>query len=208
MPELESALRALGAQIEFPATPDLASGLRGRLERPRSRRRPLIIALAALVVVVGAILAVPPARTAVLDWLGLPETRVGHAPLGHAPQGEAPAQRVPGPGVHREARRRGHGRRARQRRHRPRGVAPGHARHHLQGPERRHPRQRLAARGEHAPLAARRPRPAPGRRPLEGRSAANRPAHPLNLVLQPGKAFVKSEIPLYREMRFRRLTEQ
>src|SRR5437764_6044135 len=71
MPELESALRALGAQIEFPATPDLASGLRGRLGRPRGWRRPLIIALAALVVVVGAILAVPPARTAVFDRLGL-----------------------------------------------------------------------------------------------------------------------------------------
>ena len=34
-------------------------------------RRPVAIALAVLVVAVGAVLAVPPARTAVLDWLGL-----------------------------------------------------------------------------------------------------------------------------------------
>jgi hypothetical protein len=71
MPELDAALRELGRQIEFPPTPDLASQLRERLERPRRWRRPLAVALAVLVVAVGAVLAVPPARTAILDWLGL-----------------------------------------------------------------------------------------------------------------------------------------
>jgi hypothetical protein len=73
MPELDTALRELGRQVEFPPTPDLASAVRGRLERPRPwrRSRPLAIALAILVVAVGAVLAVPPARTAILDWLGL-----------------------------------------------------------------------------------------------------------------------------------------
>jgi hypothetical protein len=71
MPELDAALRELGRQVEFPPTPDLASQLRGRLERPRRWRRPLAVALAVLVVAVGAVLAVPPARTAILDWLGL-----------------------------------------------------------------------------------------------------------------------------------------
>lgn len=71
MPELDAALRELGRQIEFPPTPDLASQLRGRLERPRRWRRPLAVALAVLIVAVGAVLAVPPARTAILDWLGL-----------------------------------------------------------------------------------------------------------------------------------------
>jgi hypothetical protein len=72
MAELDVALRELGRHVEFPPTPDLASGLRGRLERrPRLWRRPVAIALAVLVVAVGAVLAVPPARTAVLDWLGL-----------------------------------------------------------------------------------------------------------------------------------------
>ena len=71
MPELDAALRELGRQIEFPATPDLASSIRGRLERPRRRLRPIAIALAVLVVAIGAAFAVPPARTAILDWLGL-----------------------------------------------------------------------------------------------------------------------------------------
>jgi hypothetical protein len=71
MPELDVALRELGRHVEFPPTPDLASGIRGRLERPRLSRRPVAIALAVLVVAIGAVLAVPPARTAILDWLGL-----------------------------------------------------------------------------------------------------------------------------------------
>jgi hypothetical protein len=71
MPELDVALTELGRQVEFPPTPDLASAIRGRLERPRRWRRPVAIALAVLVVAVGAVLAVPPARTAILDWLGL-----------------------------------------------------------------------------------------------------------------------------------------
>lgn len=71
MPELDVALRELGRQVEFPPTPDLASAIRGRLERPRRWRRPVAIALAVLVVAIGAVLAVPPARTAILDWLGL-----------------------------------------------------------------------------------------------------------------------------------------
>lgn len=71
MPELDVALRELGRQVEFPPTPDLASSIRGRLERPRRWLRPAAIALAILVVAIGAALVVPPARTALLDWLGL-----------------------------------------------------------------------------------------------------------------------------------------
>ena len=71
MPELEAALTRLGRDVEFQPTPDLASAIRGRLERPRAWRRPAAIALALLVVAIGAVLAVPPARTAILDWLGL-----------------------------------------------------------------------------------------------------------------------------------------
>ena len=71
MPELDVALRELGRHVEFPPTPDLASSIRGRLERPRRRRRPRAIAFAVVVVTIGAVLAVPPARTAILDWLGL-----------------------------------------------------------------------------------------------------------------------------------------
>jgi hypothetical protein len=90
MAELESTLRELGRELEFPPTPDLALAVRERLDvqvvRAGARRslfrrapsayaekwrRPLAIALAVLVVTIGAVLAVPPARTAILDWLGL-----------------------------------------------------------------------------------------------------------------------------------------
>ena len=83
MPELETALLQLGAEIEFPATPDIASSIRGRLDRPRAWRRPALIALAIVVVAIGAALAVPSARTAILDWLGLRNVsvvRVDHLP--------------------------------------------------------------------------------------------------------------------------------
>ena len=71
MPELDVALRELGRQVEFPPTPDIAASIRSRLERPRRWTRPVAIALAILVVAIGAVLVVPPARTAILDWLGL-----------------------------------------------------------------------------------------------------------------------------------------
>jgi hypothetical protein len=77
MPELELALRELGRQVEFPPTPDLATTVRQRLgAAPRRRfalprRRALAVAFAILAVGVGAVMAVEPARTAVLEWLGI-----------------------------------------------------------------------------------------------------------------------------------------
>src|SRR3954466_3979838 len=83
MPELETALRQLGAELELPPAPDAASTIRGRLERPRAWRRPVLIAFALLLVALGAAFAVPSARTAILDWLGLRNVsvvRVDHLP--------------------------------------------------------------------------------------------------------------------------------
>jgi hypothetical protein len=124
MAELDVALRELGRQVEFPPTPDLATAVRGRLdvqvragwrslfrrapsadaENPRRWGRLVAVALAVLVVAVGAVLAVPPARTAILDWLGLrgvsivrvdelpPTAPVGRLDLGRrATLEEAPA---------------------------------------------------------------------------------------------------------------------
>jgi hypothetical protein len=72
MAELETALRQLGGEVAFPPTPDVASAIRGRLERPRLWRRPVAIALAVLVVAgIAAAFAVPQSRSAILDWLGL-----------------------------------------------------------------------------------------------------------------------------------------
>jgi|SRR5262245_2224274 len=73
MAELETALRQLGAEVAFPPTPDLATAIRGRLERPpRFWQRPVAIALAVIVVAaIAAAFAVPQSRSAILDWLGL-----------------------------------------------------------------------------------------------------------------------------------------
>jgi hypothetical protein len=78
MAELDLALRELGRHVEFPPTPDLASGIRRRLgERRRIWwQRPAVVALAVLGVAIGAVLAVPPARTAMLDWLGIRGARI------------------------------------------------------------------------------------------------------------------------------------
>jgi hypothetical protein len=84
--QLERALRALGAQLAYPPTPDLASAVRARLVagRPAHRAplrswfavpfaRRLAYAFVALIGLVGALLiASPEARRAVADRLGVP----------------------------------------------------------------------------------------------------------------------------------------
>jgi hypothetical protein len=78
MAELELALRELGSELDYPPAPDLASAVRRRLAEPRRPwwRRPAVVALAVLTVAIGAVLAVPPARTAILDWLGIEGARI------------------------------------------------------------------------------------------------------------------------------------
>ena len=71
MAELDAVLIELGRHVECPPAPDLAPAVRKRLGERRAWRRPVAIALAVLVVALGAALAVPSARTALLDWLGL-----------------------------------------------------------------------------------------------------------------------------------------
>jgi hypothetical protein len=74
MSELEQALTRLGSELEFPETPDVAAAVRRRLAggpRPRPFGRTLALAFAVIAVLVGAVLAVPPARSAILEWLGL-----------------------------------------------------------------------------------------------------------------------------------------
>jgi hypothetical protein len=73
MTELELALQQLAADVAWPETPELVPGVRRRIEAEPPRRfrsRRVAIAFAALVVALGAVLAVPPARTAILDWFG------------------------------------------------------------------------------------------------------------------------------------------
>jgi hypothetical protein len=83
MPELEHALRQLGGQVEFPPTPDLAARVRQRLEEAPPRRwhpsrRALAVALAVLALAVGTAFAVPSARSAILDWLGITGVDIVH----------------------------------------------------------------------------------------------------------------------------------
>ena len=82
MSELELALTQIGRELEYPATPDLTGAVRRRLaegRRPRSLwRRPVVIALAALVVAIGAVMAVPQARSEILDLLGIGAVNIRH----------------------------------------------------------------------------------------------------------------------------------
>jgi hypothetical protein len=78
MSELELALVHLGRQLDVPPTPDISPAVRARLAEgpaPRSwvsRPRGLAIALvAALIVAVGALLAVPGTRAAILEFFHL-----------------------------------------------------------------------------------------------------------------------------------------
>jgi hypothetical protein len=75
MTELERALLAVGQNLEVPAAPDLTRAVRARLAEGRRpslfSRRVLVVALAVLAVAVGAVLAVPQARSTIKDWLGI-----------------------------------------------------------------------------------------------------------------------------------------
>jgi hypothetical protein len=77
MTDLELALQEL--EIEWPDTPDIAAGVRRRLAEPprRSWRTRLAFALAGLAILVGGTLA-SPARSGVLEWLGLKSVEIKH----------------------------------------------------------------------------------------------------------------------------------
>jgi hypothetical protein len=83
--DLQRELELLRAEIELPATPDLAGAVRERIaaggrerlapsparRRPITPRRRLVLALVAALVLLAALAAVPSARDAVLDLFGL-----------------------------------------------------------------------------------------------------------------------------------------
>ena len=80
MSELELELREL--RIEWPETPDLAAAVQERLAAPAPRRRWRLdrpawqLAVAATALIVAVVMAIPPARAAVLDWLGFSSVRI------------------------------------------------------------------------------------------------------------------------------------
>ena len=77
---LERELTALASSVEWPEAPDVTAAVAGRIAepapRPRMRRPRLAVALVVLLAALLAVLAVPPARTAILDWLGIGGARI------------------------------------------------------------------------------------------------------------------------------------
>ncbi|MEX2464341.1 MAG: hypothetical protein WD428_00540 [Gaiellaceae bacterium] len=71
MPELELALTQIGRELDLPETPDLAPRVRERLAAGSRPRRRLVLAFATVAVAVGAAMAVPQSRAAILEFFGL-----------------------------------------------------------------------------------------------------------------------------------------
>ena len=88
MRELERELRELAVEVAFPPVPDVATRVTARLEREptggrSTRRRKLVVVLALLALALAGALAVPAARTAILELLrlrGATIERVGELP--------------------------------------------------------------------------------------------------------------------------------
>jgi hypothetical protein len=82
--DLEQRLVALGATVELPDAPDVVPAVLARLPaRPRRRRparRTLAVALAAMLLLAGGAMAVPPTRHAILRILGLRGVRIERVP--------------------------------------------------------------------------------------------------------------------------------
>lgn len=78
MSELERELRLLAGEIAYPATPDLAQAIPGRLSARKPSPWPRRLALAATVLVVAVLagLAVPQTRAEILRFFGLGAVKV------------------------------------------------------------------------------------------------------------------------------------
>jgi hypothetical protein len=81
MPELEAALRALGANLDYPPTPDLAAAVGARLRPRRLDLRRLALAAAIVLAILAASLtAWTPARETIAGWLGVRGVGVERVP--------------------------------------------------------------------------------------------------------------------------------
>ncbi len=79
MPEIDRTLRELVAATRYPPTPDVAAYVVAAIPQRRQRRL-VVVALAAMAMLIALAIAfaVPPARSAILDWLGFGPIRIEH----------------------------------------------------------------------------------------------------------------------------------
>lgn len=96
MPELERQLTALPAQIEWPATPNLAPAVRSRITALVVLRTPWYqsrwaLAAAAVVIAVAALVAYQPSREAIASWVNV------HVFFQHVQVVPTPSPLPPGP---------------------------------------------------------------------------------------------------------------
>lgn len=71
---LEHELTALGPSLDWPETPNVTAAVAAQIKAVETRRAPrrrLALALAVALAAILAALVVPPARTAIFDWLGI-----------------------------------------------------------------------------------------------------------------------------------------
>jgi hypothetical protein len=84
MPELELALREVGARLDWPDEPEVASGVLAGIRRPSARsrvpRRAFVVALAVLVVAIAAVFAVPQTRASILRFFHLRGVTIERVP--------------------------------------------------------------------------------------------------------------------------------
>jgi hypothetical protein len=73
---LDLELHGLAPFVELPPERDLAASVRARIGARRPRPGKLVLALALFVVALAVAFAVPPARSAILRWLGFRNVRI------------------------------------------------------------------------------------------------------------------------------------
>ena len=95
MADLSQELRALGRQLDVPPAPDVTRAVRARLASPPPRRRPVLrYALVVLLVLLSAVLAVPPVRAAVFDFFRIGGVSVRSEPGPPVPPTPVPTSRA------------------------------------------------------------------------------------------------------------------
>jgi hypothetical protein len=89
MADLQERLYQLGREIDYPETPNLGAAVRARLSQPARRERFdtrwLAIAAAALIVALGALLAIPTTRNAIAGFFGLKGVIIQRVPSFKSP---------------------------------------------------------------------------------------------------------------------------